>query len=101
MDETTIIAEALELQAIHRDAEEQIQRLMPLELQEEAQRLRAELPAKWPALEPVLARVDDEDRVRGQDWMETGLGRDAYEAFVRYQAVMRQLRIVAEPEIVE
>ncbi|MFN3648431.1 MAG: hypothetical protein ACK47B_02525 [Armatimonadota bacterium] len=96
MEESTIIAEALELEAAREDAALRATRVLPGELENEIQRLREELAERWPALEPLLGRIDDGDRLRGSDWEETGLGRDAFEEVLWYEALAHQL---ANPEL--
>jgi len=89
MEETTVIAEALELETDRNHIRAQINRMLPGELVQCAEELRDELAARWPALHPLLVQIDGGERIRGGDWQETGLGRDAFLELLRYEAMLQ------------
>jgi len=89
MEETAVIAEALELETDRDHIRAEIDRMLPGELVQCAEELRQELSTRWPALQPLLTQVDGGERIRGGDWQETGLGRDAFLELLRYESMLQ------------
>jgi hypothetical protein len=89
MDEATVIAEALELETDREQIRADVDRMLPGELVQCAEQLRSEISARWPQLEPLLVQVDAGERIRGSDWQETQLGREAFLELLRYESVLQ------------
>lgn len=89
MDEATVIAEALELETDREQIRADVDRMLPGELVQCAEQLRSEISTRWPQLEPLLVQVDAGERIRGGDWQETQLGREAFLELLRYESILQ------------
>lgn len=89
MDDAAVIAEALELETDREQIRAEVDRMLPGELVQVAEQLRSELASRWPGITPLLVQVDAGERIRGGDWQETGLGRDAFLELLRYESILQ------------